>query len=532
MKRRSFLRHLPGIGFFLFKINNAFSRTLLDAMNPFLQRSAPFSLKIIGADAKVASELPVHLQRGIIFVSASKWAQAFQFHTYENEEKRKIVIYLPHNKMVLTAENPFIVLDNQTYQMPVSTLWRDNEILMPLNFSLKLINRYTTVSFQYDPERYTLKMSDKNYNVTGIEIDSRENGTAIRIRTTRKYQDGEMTMDMRYGWLHVDLFKGKGDAGLLQKMKTAGLVREIKVFQFKDLLSLAFRLRREPLQKEIFQDPLTNDVVVVLRTKEKISEEDDLAEPANTPEESSDMEDQLAEEKKRWLIDTIVIDAGHGGKDPGAIGIKKLYEKEVVLAVALKLGRLIERNLRGVKVIYTRKGDDFIALRRRTQIANENNGKLFISIHANWSKNKRASGFETYILGPEKGDRARDVVLKENSVIKFEDPKSQKGYEGINMILATMAQSAFMRQSEHLASLIHEELKLHCRSINLKGRGVKQGPFWVMVGASMPSVLVETGFITNPYEARILRTAQYQQKIAEGIFAGLKRFKEDYESAI
>ena len=140
--------------------------------------------------------------------------------------------------------------------------------------------------------------------------------------------------------------------------------------------------------------------------------------------------------------------------------------------------------------------------------------------------------FETYILGPEKGESAKEVVLKENSVISFEDASTQNQYQGINTILATMAQSAFMHQSEHLASLIQEEVDKKTQAINLKNRGVKQAPFWVMVGASMPSVLTEIGFITNAYEARILKTSSYQQKIAEGIFNGLRRFKKDYENAI
>jgi len=185
-----------------------------------------------------------------------------------------------------------------------------------------------------------------------------------------------------------------------------------------------------------------------------------------------------------------------------------------------------------VKVIYTRDSDIFIPLQQRTKIANENNGKIFISIHANSNDNKRASGFETYILGPEKGDMARDVVLKENSVINFEDSQTRNEYKGINQILATMAQNAFSRQSEYLASLVQQEVDKKMQGIDFKGRGLKQGPFWVMVGASMPNILVETGFLSNAYDLKILKTAAYQFKIAEGIFEGLKRYKRDYESAI
>ncbi|NIW79447.1 MAG: N-acetylmuramoyl-L-alanine amidase [Calditrichae bacterium] len=209
-----------------------------------------------------------------------------------------------------------------------------------------------------------------------------------------------------------------------------------------------------------------------------------------------------------------------------------MREKEVVLAIALKLGDLIKKKMPGVKVVYTRNDDRFVELRRRTQIANENNAKVFISIHANSNRSRRPSGFESYILGPEKGNQASYVVERENSVIRFESPKSQKHYQGINKILASLAQTAFMKHSEHLAANVQKEMAQELRSLNLKSRGVKQAPFWVMVGASMPSVLIETGFITNAYDARILRTRSHQQKIAEGIFDGLKKFKQEYESAI
>ena len=228
----------------------------------------------------------------------------------------------------------------------------------------------------------------------------------------------------------------------------------------------------------------------------------------------------------------MVIDPGHGGKDPGTIGIGKVQEKNIVLPVAKKLGDIIKKDMPKVKVIFTRSSDKFVSLKRRTQIANEKNGKVFISIHANSFKKKNVSGFETYILGPEKGEQARSVVLTENSVIDFEDENTRKEYKGINNILATMAQSAFSKQSEYLASLVQNGLNQQLRGLKMKNRGVKQGPFWVMVGATMPNILVETGYISNSYDVKILKTAAYQHKIARGIFEGLKNFKRDYENAI
>lgn len=530
MKRRRFLKYLPVGGFFLVKFENALSRTLTGLVAQLTRSTDTVKIYL---DGSLKGKLGIWRSNRMSYLSANKLAEVLAYRTYFNDTKKKIVLYLPHNQVVVTASNAFIIIDKDVYQMPAPAIWKNGEIFVPASFFLPLLNRYTSLTLSFDSQKQKLSISQKDINITGVSILEKENGTVIHVKTTRKFKAGEITVDMRYGWLHVDFYGGKTDSTKINQARPAGLVRRIKTFQFPELASLAFYLKKEPLAKEIIPLPEKNEVVVVLRTKEKITEDElaDLKEDQE-PELSEEMKKQLEEERKKWLIDTIVIDPGHGGKDPGAIGVKKLYEKNVVLPIALKLGKIIKKELPGVKIVFTRKSDRFISLRRRTQIANENNGKVFISIHANWNRKKRVNGFETYILGPEKGERARDVVLKENSVIHFEDASTRKEYEGINQILATMAQNAFSRQSEHLAELVQQELDKQFRSLKIQNRGVKQGPFWVMVGASMPNILVETGFISNPYNAKILRTSAYQYKVAQGIFRGLLRFKSDYENAI
>jgi N-acetylmuramoyl-L-alanine amidase len=525
MDRRYFFKQLASVTLLLFfEVKEGITRPLQDFFSSF----SSSELTVYPAGGNTGIKIPLLWKNGISYVSAFQLSGALQYHTYFNEKKRKIVIYFPQNKLLISADNPYILIDNKTLQMPTKAVWQKGEIFAPLTFLIPLINKYSNLRMDYNEKALTLRIAQKRFNVTNVDIEAKENGTVVRIATSLNLKKGEMSLTKRYQWHHIDLYGGKADLELLKKTPLKGLIRQMKVDQLGETLSIAFLLRQEPLSSEIYQDQFNNEVVAVFRTKEDILQREETK-TANNNEET---ERQLDEERKRWLIDTIVIDPGHGGKDPGAIGDKKTYEKDIVLDVGIKLGELIKKNMPGVKVIHTRKNDRFIELRRRTQIANENNGKVFISIHANSNRKKNVSGFESYILGPEKGESAKEVVLKENSVISFEDPNSQKEYEGINMILATMAQSAFMRQSEHLASMIQEEMYDKLRALNLKNRGVKQAPFWVMVGASMPSVLCEIGFITNSYEARILKTSRYQQKIAEGIFHGVRRFKKDYENAI
>ena len=240
--------------------------------------------------------------------------------------------------------------------------------------------------------------------------------------------------------------------------------------------------------------------------------------------------EKIKELRNRWLLDTIVIDAGHGGKDPGAIGSNGIQEKTITLDVARQLGRMIEKNI-GAKVIYTRDEDVFVTLKNRTKIANESNGKMFVSIHVNTTPNNRnAKGFETYLLRPGRTDDAIRVAQRENGVIALEESSNEYNeLSDENIIIATMAQSTFMKESETLAQLIQEELD---KTINAPNRGVKQAGFHVLVGASMPNVLVEIGFLSNKQERKLLGKASYRKKIAKSIYAAIVRFKDKYESSI
>ncbi len=534
MKRRNFVQSLLGWGLIVGEWMTV-PRKLFSWILPQTEAfRGEDTVTLINPQSGTKSRLRIRRHYGVTYISVHQFARVLGYHVYFNEQKRKLVVYLPGNKVLVTAQNPFILIDNKTFQLPLPAMWWENEIWLPLEAFLSLLNRNTNLTVALEDARRQVRVREKHYNVTGVEISTRANGTVIRIRTSRKYKKEEMTASMRYGWLHVDLYGARADVTLLRQTPLAGLVRQVKAFQFQDLLSIAFLLREEPLSRQLYQDEFSGDVVVVLRTREEIPETPQEASnaPGDSPAGREDPIMDLEKEREKWLIDRVVIDPGHGGKDPGAIGVGNVKEKDVVLAIALRLGRLIEKKMPGVEVVFTRKDDRFIKLKERTRIANRMRAKVFISIHANWSPNKRTNGFETYIVGPEKGERAAEVVLKENSVIEFEEEGDRKEYEGINFILAQMAQSAFMRHSEYLASLVQEEMERRLRSLKMKGRGVKQGPFWVMVGATMPSILIETGFLSNPYEARVLRTKRYQQKIAEGIFAGLQRFKKDYESSI
>lgn len=229
---------------------------------------------------------------------------------------------------------------------------------------------------------------------------------------------------------------------------------------------------------------------------------------------------------------TVVIDAGHGGHDAGAVGsISK--EKNINLNIALKLGKLIEKQLKDTKVIYTRKTDVFIPLNRRAEIANDAKANLFISIHTNSVANKAKSpqGVETYSLGLARSEDNLEVAKRENSVILMEEDYKTR-YAGFNpnssesYIIFEFMQDKYMEQSVHMASLVQEQMKGYCKRVN---KGVKQAGFLVLRETSMPSVLIEVGFISNKQEERYLNTSEGTDNLAQGIFRAFKQYKKEYD---
>lgn len=227
----------------------------------------------------------------------------------------------------------------------------------------------------------------------------------------------------------------------------------------------------------------------------------------------------------------VVIDAGHGGHDPGAVG-RISNEKTINLNVALKLGRQIKNNCPNVKVIYTREKDVFIPLDRRAEIANNAKADLFISIHTNaLANNKTAQGASTWTLGLAKSDANLEVAKRENSVILYESDYKTR-YAGFNpnsaesYIIFEFMQDKYMSQSVHLASLVQKHFRNTCKRID---RGVHQAGFLVLKASAMPSILVELGFISTPEEERYLNTEIGITSLANGIFRAFLTYKREQE---
>lgn len=243
----------------------------------------------------------------------------------------------------------------------------------------------------------------------------------------------------------------------------------------------------------------------------------------------------FSQNKGKVVLSTVVIDAGHGGHDPGTVSPdRKLKESTINLDVALKLGAKIKEKYPNVKVIYTRKTDVFIPLAERANIANRNKADLFISIHVNSvsRKSNSPSGTETFVMGTDKSASNMEVCKTENSVILLEEDYSTtyQGFDPNNpesYIFFNLMQNAYFEQSINMAACIQQELK---KGPVKASRGIKQAPLMVLWRTTMPSVLVEIGFLSNAADRNILRDKNQREVIATRLFNAFCRFKNQYDS--
>lgn len=222
----------------------------------------------------------------------------------------------------------------------------------------------------------------------------------------------------------------------------------------------------------------------------------------------------------------IVLDPGHGGKDPGAVGKNGTREKDINLNVGLLLKAMLEKEL-GVEVLMTRSDDRFIPLSGRTKFAMDKKADLFVSLHTNASRNRSAKGLETYYLSTSSTSDSRAVEALENDVVElYEGAEAKRNYDALDFILSDMSQTEFLEYSNDLATLVQRNMVSGAQG---QDRGVKQASFYVLRGAFMPAILIEMGFISNLNEEAVLANKQYQERLARTIFEGIKRFKYSYD---
>ncbi|MBE0643527.1 MAG: N-acetylmuramoyl-L-alanine amidase [Bacteroidetes bacterium] len=547
------------------------------------------SLKVVFGERKFT--VPAFEHDGVLYASLNELSKGAGLSTYENAESGKIEVRVGENRLKFTANNPFVVVlshrentISEVYQLPVEVSRTQVAYYLPMAPALPLLSRTWGMSLLLDQGKAELVITSTSkpvarvtgvpesgtslaarssksgtndgaavpdagasssdtatpgagaadlapreiavekastYDIGRISVDTRKNGTLIRIHTRKQVKSFDS--ELKNGSLVVTLSGASVDVNELRQTPTDGEgITGVEAEQLGGNARISFTLNGSFTSDKISRDVKSGDLLVSLFRKV------DVGTVLN-----ADKRGKQDGDRSKWKLDCIVIDAGHGGKDPGAIGVSGIKEKNVTLGIALKLGKMIEREMPGVKIVYTRKDDTFIPLDKRGQIANAAEGKLFISIHCNATEAKPSSakGFEVYILRPGRTAEAIRIAEFENSVIKLEKDyeKRYAKLDNESFILINMAHSAYAKYSERFAELLHDEVKA---SRQVTSKGVKQAGFYVLVGASMPGVLIESGFVSNRNEEKFLASNEGQEHLAKLFFDAISSYAKEYEKSL
>lgn len=334
--------------------------------------------------------------------------------------------------------------------------------------------------------------------------------------------------------IQMVLYSTDLDTANFRKPPMGALFKDIDVYTIGAGVAIDYTLGDEfYFNTSVYTDRNGKDVLLSLTnaTADNIVTLTDDIEPVQWDRylRSDQNDDMIAsdEPEQRYgsTLDVVVIDAGHGGKDPGAIGVGGVLEKDIVLTVALKVGDYLKQNIPDLKVVYTRDDDTFIELAERGRIANRHSGDLFVSIHSNSFGQQSVSGSEVYILGVANSPSAINVMKKENAAMQFEEGTTAELTEE-DLLIYELTNAGNMRTSEQIAEKFENQFRERAQR---GSRGVKQAGFQVLYEASMPAVLIELGYISNPVEARFLTTEYGQSIVASAIFRSIRDFKEEYD---
>lgn len=466
------------------------------------------SITVTFGDGRAEKHLAIELIDNLDYIRLNDIAVMLRATKLWYPDTKKVVLKFDGHQIKFSLDNSLLVVDNANLaKLVYPVLFRNGSVYVPVEFLENVLSQIIPIQISgQDKENFHLSTTD--INVTDIEFyDTPGKSTAI----VKLSEDLPFEVDIsQKSHLILTIYGGKLDAGDISTDQLNGLIPSVSAYQTTKAAQISFVL--DPAAGRTFAEKREEPAGIAI-TVEKKSESRLSADKNNYNEMNN-------------KFDVIVIDPGHGGKDPGAVGPNGLFEKDITLAIAKKLKDILEANL-DVKVILTRYDDKFIGLLRRTEIANNAQADLFVSIHCNASPSRNARGSETYFLALAKNNEARAVEAMENKVIEFEMPESGAPSSSIlELILWDMAQNEFHLESSQLAEKVQDGLR---KNLGIRSRGINQAGFHVLKGAFMPAILVETAFISNRTEERLLKSDAFQEEIAQGIYQGLKAFMEMYE---
>lgn len=479
------------------------------------------TLTVIYDDGRRSEEIPVwqlDSNSEELYLRANDVARIFKATQFWNASTRKVILGIHKTRFTITVDTRVVVIDGDPLMLRRDVRYDSGFVMIPMEFVLELVPPYTLNALRFDPNANTLSVEKVGYNVAGVTFATTEDRSTAIIELTEPlihHVDSNTP-----GLVRLKVYGGRIDPAKFQVKEAHGLFNEVRGEQTDRDAYIYFDIKRYTSRVVVEQEETPPRIRVVLE-KGDLPE---IPEPDFAGKKQVEVVDQRAVERRRLRIRKIVIDPGHGGKDHGKVGVSGVLEKDVNLQIAKKTRDALRRQV-GVEVVLTREDDRLLSLTRRTELANEIEADLFISIHCNSWFSEETGGFEAYFLSPAKTEWDRAVAMAENSADDYLRPPNDASSD-IDFILWDIVQNEYINESSYLAELTQIAMN---ERLGLRDRGVKQAGFTVLQGAHMPAVLIETAFLSNPEEEQLLVSPEFQDKVADGIVEAVKKFRERYD---
>ena len=483
--------------------------------------SAQETAKIVYDDGRPAETIRLWKaseESEMLYFRANDLARIFKATQFWNSSNRKIVLGINQTRFTFTVDTRVVVIDGEPVMLRTPVLYDAGFVMIPMEFVLDVAPPYTTNALAWEAGERTLSVERIGYNVSRLDftITADRSTATIELEEPLVHHADTNTP----GLIRLKIYGGRLDEKAFTVREPRGMFNEVRVEQTDSDVFLYFDVKKYAERVRVEREDSPPRIHVVLE-KGDLPE---IPEPDFAGRKSEEIVGWRSAEPKRLEIKTVIIDPGHGGKDYGKVGVTGTLEKDVNLEIAKRVRERLEQEL-GVKTVLTREDDRLLSLTQRTEIANQMDGDLFISIHCNSWFSEETGGFEAYFLSPAKTDYDRAVAAAENAADEFANVKSDAGND-IQFILWDVVQNEFINESSHFAELVQKAMS---DRLEVRNRGVKQAGFTVLQGARMPAVLIETAFLSNPGEEKLLLTESFREQVTDGILEAVRRFRERFE---
>lgn len=441
-----------------------------------------------------------------LYLAGSDLAELLQAGRYWREDVRKLVLVVGEQRITFTSGARSVVSGDDTILLRQEVIYHQGEPWIPLEFLTTILPQISDTRARFVPAEYRLELGERDTNVERLEVVPEPLATELRIVLAEPL--AFRVDDSQPRRLVLKLYGAEIDPSVISLDVPTGLVEEVSSTQGDGFALVEVRLSELASRYQSLAED--DGRRVVLRV-----EQAPLATIPDPVPRGPHLVPTLPPERAERVVDVrrVVIDPGHGGSDHGKEGVGGLLEKDITLAIAKELERILEQR-DDIEVVLTREGDVDLGLLERTELANRAGGDLFLSIHCNGWYNGSANGVETYFLSPAKTEWDAQVAREENREVG--------AAEDLDFILWDLVQNQYIQESASLAEAV--QLRL-AQDLDLRNRGVKQAGFRVLVGAFMPAILVEVGFLSSPRDGGKLADPDFRQAAAEALADAVVDFR-------